>query len=152
MRILTTLAVTAALLGAQPAQAAPTSADFQLVLQVNCFGCGQSAASGTFTCLGVCLLDGVVRCAGSCTFGVGATVDIPSAVCPLAVQVAGNVAVPGDPLGIQVTSYAGAFLLTGRFFSGATANASGGAAVTAPVGVPCGGPATFTLSGHLAGS
>lgn len=142
------LAAVTTLFGA-PAHAAPTSADFRMTLDIACLGCNATSVHGTFECLGVCLLDGAVRCLGSCTAAVVGTADVPAITCPLSGKAQGTIGTPTDA-GFTLTWVSGGFALAVAFPSTAVAQATG-TAVTSPVGIPCGGPATVTFVGHLFG-
>ncbi|MDQ1711815.1 MAG: hypothetical protein QOE45_1265 [Frankiaceae bacterium] len=128
-----------------PARAATLNATVTITFHVNCFGCGSSSATSEGTCYGVCYINGNL-CVGVCHFTNSETTNSEPATCPVAGSMAGT-----------INSWGGSvnFVLT---WVGATAviTTSGGVgigvfAVTSPIGIPCGGPATMTFAGHISG-
>ncbi len=135
-------------LGIQPASASGGSFAFQGTAHINCFGCGDSPGTATLNYICVDLNEGVV-----CVYGVGTasyTATESSGVgCLLS----------GAWSGVMTGPVSVSFNLTrvGSFFVITTAgdvNGAGGGVfqVTAPVGIPCGGPVDAAIVGDVAGT
>ena len=118
-----------------------TTGAVHVTARVNCFGCGMSSASITWTCEGACVIDGV-PCVGPCTYLGAASVNESPATCPVTGTMTGSIAFPGGTKGFSLTRIGATWLMT---MPGATS--SGASVVTDPVGNACGGPATLTFVG-----
>ncbi|HEU0133155.1 MAG TPA: hypothetical protein VFQ85_19425 [Mycobacteriales bacterium] len=149
MKVRSTVATVAALastyFGAQPAQAV-TAADVHMQIDVSCFGCGSSNGRVAWWCYGPCVVNGNV-CLVECHYYGWGSVNSPAATCPATLTAAGTIAFPNGVQSFTLNAVPGGWTAT---FSGGSV-AAGTWAVTAPVGIPCGAPASVTFLGAQTG-
>jgi hypothetical protein len=152
MRLRPALAALAAVATAftAPAHAAATAGVVVMNLHLGCYGCGATSVTGTLSCVGACVIDGVTYPLGG-TFPVSATADAPASTCPVTGIVFGQVGFPGDAAQLNLTwsglGYAGNLM----FRNGSVALTTGAFLVTSPLGIACGLPADVTTAGVAAG-